>query len=39
MRLRQMAWECFPDDELTTEIAERKAFDAEETVAYIDEAE
>jgi hypothetical protein len=35
MRLRQMAWECFPDDKLTTEITERKAFDTEETVAYV----
>jgi hypothetical protein len=30
-----MVWERFPDDELATEIAARKAFNVEETATYV----
>jgi hypothetical protein len=34
MRLRELARERFPDDDLAAKIAAREAFDAEETTAY-----
>jgi hypothetical protein len=34
VRLREEAWEWFPDDEVAAEIAAREAFDAEEMAAY-----
>jgi hypothetical protein len=34
VRLRETAWEWFPDDELAAKIAAREAFDAEETAVY-----
>jgi hypothetical protein len=34
VRLRELAREHFPNDELATKIAAREAFDAEETEVY-----
>jgi hypothetical protein len=34
VRLREMARQRFPDDELASEIVAREAFDAEESAAY-----
>jgi hypothetical protein len=34
MRLRKLARERFPNNELAAEIAEREAFDTEESAAY-----
>jgi hypothetical protein len=34
VRLRELAWERFPDDELAVEIAAREAFNVEESAAY-----
>jgi hypothetical protein len=35
VRLRELARECFPDDELAAKIAAREAFDAEEAATYV----
>jgi hypothetical protein len=33
-RIREMAWACFPNDEVATENTTRETFDAEETAVY-----
>jgi hypothetical protein len=35
VRLREVAWQCFPNDDLAAEIVARELFNAEETIAYV----